>query len=355
MDRAKKDPFHPILPPIKTKLEPKINTKKCIVPGLHLGKPFVAHQVLEPDLTRVLDFIQKRLASDDHPRRRYPGPNPVSIEKKDLPLLGGNRYVACEKTDGSRFAMACFSHQCVNGVSVNVVVLVDRTMSAWLFPIRRVPKAMYQGTLLDGELCLDKTSGNFVYRIFDAVMVSGIPVGHASLDERIHAIRTALRAGYERDASDPASLEIKAFATGSKETKTLLESLKNRFDIDGLVLTPRVDPVVFGRATRLFKLKPRHHITVDFISNGDGRLFAYDPRTKTHVHVGDALAIPDVRGCVVECRHLGNGDPSVKQWTVVKVREDKTTANDLLTFEKTLLNMREKITESEIFSALDLD
>ena len=35
-------------------------------------------------------------------RGHFPGPQPVTIEKKDLPLLKTDEYMVCEKSDGER-------------------------------------------------------------------------------------------------------------------------------------------------------------------------------------------------------------------------------------------------------------
>lgn len=309
------------------------------------GKPFKAHHVMEPAATGIRNEL-RRLSLDDHPRSRLPGPNPVSIERADFQTLKTAEYVACEKTDGVRFVAACMRYE-----GLKIMVLVDRAMEVYLFPLRKIPRPLFQGTIVDGELAWDKSRGAFAFLAFDAVTVSGVSVGHFGLPDRIAAMKKAfeLHAPHE---DDPAAFSIKGFIP--LKATTLIEShlreVSTRFDVDGVILTPVHEEVRYGRHPRLFKLKTVGKHTVDFIASSDGRLMVYDSRSKQHVAVGQMMVGIPAEGTVVECSHMGNGDPSIKYWKLETVRADKKTANDVLTYEKTMLNMRENIAMKDVLS-----
>jgi hypothetical protein len=83
---------------------------------------------------------------------------------------------------------------------------------------------------------------------------------------------------------------------------------------------------------------------VDFIlMDNNGTIGIYDPRSKRDVAIGKVSCTYQV-GVVVECEIVNN------MWRVVGVRTDKTQSNDILTYEKTMLNIRENILLHELFN-----
>jgi mRNA capping enzyme, catalytic domain len=104
----------------------------------------------------LVNFIQACWGSDD--RTRFPGPQPVSIERRHFPWLKRQTYLVCEKTDGVRHILA----SCEDGV-----FLVNRAFAFEKVNIR-VPK----DTLLDGELVTSK-AGRRLFMVYDAVRVKG--------------------------------------------------------------------------------------------------------------------------------------------------------------------------------------
>ena len=315
------------------------------------GRPFLAHRVLDPAagdiLAAVRGMTMDTSGTSGTAAFRFPGPLPVSLERADLYKLKEQEYVACEKTDGARFALVCLVYG-----GLKIVVLVGRNGSVALFPLKHVPRAMFQGTVLDGELAIDKSTGAFAFVIFDAVVVSGVSVGHATLCERLRAVKAALT-HYRPDPADPAGLVVKSYVSMRVPmlVKSHLDASAQRFDVDGVIFTPMNEPVVYGRHRGLFKLKTKH--TVDFVLDGRGNLSVYDKHRRDHVVVGALAACTDDRVAinrpVVECAHTGGGDPSVTTWTLVTAREDKTTANDMETFQRTMLNMRESLSLDDVW------
>ena len=310
--------------------------KVAYAPG---GRELSMSRVVDAKYQGFLAAAVRDLSMDDARQARFPGPNPVSLDTSHYPMLRREPYVVCEKTDGVRFALLCC---CVPGAHpldepLRVAALVDRKGSSFLLPLRHVPTALFQGTLMDGELAWNKADASWDFLVFDAVVVSGVPVLNAPLKDRMEAAHRGLRA-YSVDRSDPVRLELKSFVACSRfdDVDAHLVAASAKYDIDGVILTPQGRGVVYGRHGGMFKLKFGARHTVDFLVHHDGRgLTVFD--NGTHVVVG-ALRAPSRAGTVVECVLATDG-----VWDLVTVRTDKKTANDAFTYNKTLLNMRENL------------
>ena len=294
------------------------------------------HKVQEPDQTALLHALSAISGSRDH--RRFPGSNPCSLERADFPKLKAQPYWVCEKTNGLRFLLCCCTHK-----SLKVCMLVDRAMQCFLLPLQAVPTAMFQGSVIDCELAFNKVEKQWQLLAFDAYVVSGVPMFHRQFSQRMAALSRAMKV-YEYTLGDPVPLKVKSFlptsmfhAYDDHESNATMY-----FDIDGLILTPELSHAAIGRHTELFKLKTKH--TVDYLVGGNGiTLCVYDPASKSHVHVAD-LRAATTPGTIVEC--LLSGTDGL--WDVVCVRHDKKTANDRLTYERTLVNMDEQISLHEL-------
>lgn len=309
--------------------------------------PLRLHKVTDADTVATLAAVLKDMACDDVKSSRFPGPNPVSLDTTHFDALRREPYYLCEKTDGVRFLLLCCSlpaHAVTTRSEapiVNLVVLVDRALSFYLLPIQKMPKAMFQGSLLDGELAWNRTARRWDFLVFDAIIVSGIPVLNGSLVDRIAASHKALSVYAAVPAKDPVRLGIKTFVPCSRfgDVEAHLATASTSYEIDGVILTPAAAPVVYGRHGGMFKLKFGSRHTVDFVVGQDGRSLAvFD--AGAHVTVG-ALR-PEISappGAIAECTRCGDGT-----WNLMLLRTDKTTANDMFTYQKTLLNMREKLT-----------
>ncbi len=300
------------------------------------GRPLVLRRLEDAETAAEILLMIKALACDDSPRSRYPGPNPVSLDKSHFARIRGEPYYVCEKTDGVRYMLACCSPP---GLPRNLCLLLDRALRVYFVPLRRVPTAAFQGTLLDGELAWNKATGAWEYLVFDALCVSGVPILNDALPARLDAVHRLLGV-YEHDAEDAVRLTVKSFVSCARiaDLGPHLAAVEQKYDVDGVILTPAKPGVVYGRHGGMFKLKPPGAHTVDFYTPDGLALCVYDTAKGAHVKVG---SLPPARraapGGVVECRKAGAG------WEVVGVRTDKTTANDLVTYNKTLINILENL------------
>ena len=267
---------------------------------------------------------------------RFPGSSPCSLERADFPKLRAQPYWVCEKTDGVRFLLYCTEHD-----GKTVAALVDRALAFYLVPLAAVPTSMFQGSVVDCELARDKRDGSWALLAFDAYVVCGVSLWAQPFSRRMACLRRAL-AHYRASPEDPATLRLKDFFPGTMmaEFRRGEAERSAQWAIDGVVLTPELSRAVPGRHTELFKLKTKH--TVDFLVGDDGRSLAvYDPKRKEHAVVA-RLGKDAAPGAVVECSFNG------LTWKMECERRDKGTANDTLTYTKTLVNMREAIGHDEL-------
>ena len=302
------------------------------------GTKFPMHRLAGGSATELIR-IMTELGMDDHKVPRLPGPNPVSIERKDFEKLKTKGYVIAEKTDGVRFIMM-FTRL----FGFKVCTIIDRSMAAYLVPLKAIPRVLFQGTIFDGELTVDK-HGRKCFILFDAVVVSGVTVSQLDLGARLVAMRRGLK-DFKVHSNDPLELRLKSWSELSdvNAAKAKIAEASNIYHTDGVILVSKEDPVFYGRNFDFFKLKPRGTHTVDFIvMDHVGTIGVYDSRSKRDLAIGKVSGNYPI-GAIVECEIVNN------VWNVVCVRIDKKQSNDILTYEKTLLNIRENIQVDELFN-----
>ena len=299
---------------------------------------------------------------------RFPGPNPISIDRSHLPLLSQQPYWICEKTDGLRFAWLCCriappgtgealddadETQSAEGHGVNISVLIDRKLTCYLFPLQAIATAQFQGTVLDGELAFDLSRQAFSFQVFDALIVSGIGLFNRTFSDRIAVAVQILALSCPHPASDPAHVGVKAFVPGTdfQQYRAHLATISARFQVDGAILTPQYGDIIYGRHLRMFKWKEQH--SVDFAVGTGGKLAVYDFDTGCMADVatfrnGEQLA---PTGSIAECVCAPSA-LATAQWDLLGVRADKDRANDMFTYSKTLVNIREDLKLEELERAL---
>ena len=277
------------------------------------------------------EFIRDAWKSTDS--GRFPGPQPVSIERRHFALLKRQPYFVCEKTDGVRqFLIGTTEGTCI----------VNRAFQVESVKIR-IPK----DTLLDGELVKLKNQ-KMAFVVHDAVLFKGENLMDLPLDQRLEKAR-GITKGIIKTAAAPFDVRVKKMYRLFEEQIPDLNSFD--YETDGIVMTPIREPIRMGTHETMFKWKPRERITIDFQLLNGIDLFVQDrgelyKEAELHMrHVRKDL--PD--GTIVEC---GYGDLG---WFVEKVRTDKTHANNRRTYFRTIVNIRENIQLSEITGDTKLD
>ncbi len=275
----------------------------------------------------------------------FPGPMPVSIERKHLYRLKAEKYLVCEKSDGVRYALVCMKNQADD----RITCLINRALDVHLIT-NKFANTAYKGTIMDGELVDNK------FLIYDAVMVAGEDVSMFDLMFRLE--RCAMHISKLRKVkSDMISISKKEFYATSDIKEYSNEYMKTlTHKSDGFIFTPVDTPVKKGTHNTLYKWKLRDHNTVDFQlkrrHNGWG-LYIQD-RGKLYFEsiiedgwVDDSWMKEDM---IVECQYMID-DPS-PWWKPLNVRSDKTYPNNRITFYRTVNNVRENITLQELYDLL---
>jgi len=270
------------------------------------------------------EYIRDAWGSTD--ANRFPGPQPVSIERRHFPWLKRQPYFVCEKTDGVRQFLVS---------NTDGVFIVNRAFQ--VEPVKiRIPK----DTLLDGELVKLKNQ-KMAFVVHDAVRVKGENLTNQPLNQRLEKALGVTKA-IIKTAGAPFEVRVKKMYRLFEEQIPDLNSFD--YETDGIVMTPIEEPIRMGTHETMFKWKPRERITIDFQLQNGFELFVQDRGElykEAELHIGNKRQdLPDAT--IAEC---GYGDLG---WFVEKIRTDKTYPNNRRTYFRTIINIRENIQLSEI-------
>jgi len=242
----------------------------------------------------------------------FPGPHPVSIERKHLGLLRSQEYVVCEKTDGIRYLLVCLTHE-----DRKYAVFVNRKLD-----MTPVQLAIPRNTILDGELIGD------TFMIFDAIMVNGKDLRELSFLDR-------LREAEKVTKGPPFKIRLKMKTMWPARAAAEVWS-RSKDNADGLIFTPVREPVRMETHETMFKWKPMERITVDFKVH-EGYMCIWD-RLQGLIKVQKTSAKD---GTILECKYVSG------EWVPEKIRVDKDMPNNRRTMMRTLVNIKEDIKVSE--------
>lgn len=270
-----------------------------------------------------------------HDESDFPGPQPVSIERKHFSILKKNEYMVGLKNDGERFALCMFEYK-----GKYLSCLLDRKGSCYLFQATATKQA-FSGTLVDCELV-----DNTLY-VLDVIKICGRDVHKMNFTSRLKESETLISC--IKSIKHNFTIQKKEFVNLNHFNK--LQD-NDKIDTDGYIFVPEKEEVQTGTHNTMFKWKPRLQNTVDFALMGNksylqngGKLTWVKIKMKT-----DQLNcnIPKDQHIVVECEYVGE-----KHWKVLKVRSDKTLPNSHYTYKKTLINIDENIKENEFTNIKD--
>lgn len=222
------------------------------------------------------------------PATRYPGANPISIERQHLPRLTEAPYVAAEKTDGTRYALLCGVY---DSTGEPYSVMVDRAMNIYELKVI-CDEHCFDGTLFEGELVLDHGSGSgasagvhMAFYVFECVALRGDSFRDKNYVQRMEAVSACFDTGlpqhavpvddmtaWAQHAADLARAGRIVCVRPMLKPKpcmalallpSLLRSMSSLVHVsDGLIFTPVLPGVRRGTHETMFKWKNYH--TLDF-------------------------------------------------------------------------------------------
>ena len=305
-------------------------------------------------------------------RETFPGAQPVSLTKRNLPQVARTPYVVCEKSDGERHMLMVYK---------GAVYIIDR-----MFNIYRVNLSLPhtdKTCLLDGELIVDSSSKDSKsvvrYLVYDAVHVLGRSVSNESLLHRLKAAFVELIRPRIPRKDDSFAIYCKDFFDVCHSASVVFPlGCRLPHLCDGLIFTPVDDPYKGGTCQRLLKWKPAHMNTVDFVLD---LVMGFE---KEHVHAKLLVAEAgvqkfkhnwlarsgamwnwlvenrkEVNGKVAECGWDPNAYTFVPSntkefvesgkwepgggWILHRIRDDRTTPNDESVVEKVKMSIEDGI------------
>tara|TARA_X000001036_G_scaffold275597_1_gene255920 strand:+ start:1052 stop:2185 length:1134 start_codon:yes stop_codon:yes gene_type:complete len=321
--------------------------------------------LLEIKEQKIVAFIKKKVVSCWSRVKdpdNFPGPQPVSLERSEIIKLSKYPYAVCEKTDGMRyFLLVCI----IDGLKLNFII--DRKFSVFEAPGAWSCASSFEGTLLDGEIVRDK-DGNFIYYPHDCILRGGINYSSDNFKKRYD--HTKEISVLWRTTPQSFFTIIYKKIKNLKNLSNLLSDLSTSHAVDGLIFTPIALPIQTGTQHSLIKWKMPDKHTFDFEVERKGQrldLYLFDNMSlikyKTlnkRSSAGrrffealnrleelslDGLSLKDTKPVsrfIVECE-LDGGD-----YIPIKTRPDKTRPNSVRTIQRTLQNIEENITITEL-------
>lgn len=266
-------------------------------------------------------FIHQTCGSSDP--TQFPGAHPVSVERVHIPYIKSHNYVVCEKTDGQRFMLACFTHD-----GRKYCLFVNRSFDMYI-----VSFSIPRNTLLEGELVNDT-----MYMIYDGYMVASEDIRNLSYIDRLRKIEPVTK------GPSTTTIKLKMKTMWKLTSLPELEQKQFPYKTDGYIFTPVDEPIKLMTHETMFKWKPLDKITIDFkVIKRLGNYGLYVWHRGSYIYECDIHDGEKYNEKIVECR-FSNG-----AWIPVKIRTDKPMPNNRVTFFRTLRNIRENIQVSEFF------
>lgn len=152
--------------PKKKRRKEFLNLNATFMTGIQ-GVQLVTDQ---PRLGNLQDTIQKMCKFDG---AGFPGSQPVSMDTKNIQLLGEKPYRVSWKADGTRYMMLILKE--------HEVYFFDRDnacfqVSGMRFPCHEDLRTHIYDTLIDGEMVIDKVNGLTIprYLVYDIICYNGI-------------------------------------------------------------------------------------------------------------------------------------------------------------------------------------
>jgi hypothetical protein len=294
--------------------------------------------------------VTQALARYSRPPKRYPFGNPMSIERKDVPLVKRVGVWVAEKTDGVRVCLLLTT----TSENVTAAYLMDRNCTVYGCPLG-ASKSMFKDSLFDCEI-VGAPAGNagsdaWTLVVFDVAVLKGDPgIGHQPLSARLKALETVI--------GTQVSVRIPGVMAVPKPMYYMaLPDKASGLPSDGYILTAEGAPVSRpGSARDVWKIKAHH--TIDLLVGPEKTLWCGDS--------GDLVALASLRypdlPSLPHC--LQAGDPRVAEGTIVeleprgtasamvlafvRVRSDRTTPNNLGCVVSTLKSVVDNVRVEDI-------
>ncbi len=313
----------------------------------------------------------------------FPGPQPISLERKDITKLMKYSYAVCEKTDGMRYLLVSLIIRIPGAPQIyHCTFLVDRSFRVY-YPGPGLWSciSVFQGTILDGEVVRERTTGSYTYYPHDCVMRSGIDCAKENFRQRYeHSCEVSVLWRKEDPTREIRGiLDVRFKVIYNLQNLEQLMRRGTEHEVDGLVFTPIGLGVQTGTQHSLIKWKEptKHTFDIEVEVKGQriemylydnmsytkfktlskrtpaGKLFASQLENLIAESKLASLSIDDKgTGGKAQKKHIVECVLENKEYMPIKLRNDKNRPNSIRTIEKTLLNIEENITLEELLQTV---
>lgn len=298
---------------------------------------------------------------------RFPGSNPMSIDRNMLKKIHATPHVVGVKSDGIRYAL-CLTVR-PGSVDQPVALMVDRAGNMFEVDVYATEDHFLKGTIVEGELVWRQPDEkSLIFLAFDVVAIKGESQIHKPFGQRLELVQrfTAWSAEIVNDPHEieqrvaetdcivlmhydpPVTMEPKRFVELCHAPRVWEERGAHR--IDGLIVHSVDAPYIIGKATdAIYKWKPHHTVDlrgeVSVLHTADGPL-----PTKLRgldIRVAQSRVMPkssDVAEYLVDV----TSDPSKAILFALRTRHDKGAPNSLFVVDATVGNALENLTVEEL-------
>lgn len=311
----------------------------------------------------------------------FPGSLAVAVLRSKLQDMSQENYKVFFKTDGQRYFLCFVTLTSKEDKKEYLCYAINRSNEYFILSIHGLTPAVYDGTILDGEL-IKTSTGSFEFQVFDCILGCKKPTMQKGHPERLRVANeclSTLKGKPELQDKNPFTIVCKEYVS-IEEIISWRSGEKKHYDTDGLIFVDTTREYVFGKDEHLLKWKSIY--TVDFtveikkISSQDDigsdpsetcweyNLFTFQKgnkrkhqckgiansswleyfEDKNHEYVRNDLASMD--GMIVECIW------KKESWFPYRIRTDKSNANNDETYQLTLQNIKEDIQFKEIAKIL---
>ncbi|KAI1804379.1 mRNA capping enzyme, alpha subunit [Daldinia bambusicola] len=209
----------------------------------------------------------------------FPGAQPVSFTRKHLEELMREDYYVCEKSDGIRYLLYIAADE----ANQECHYLIDRKNDYWFiqegslhFPLPGNQQAFHRGTILDGEMVVDKLSDGRQeprYLVFDCLAVDGQSLTSRELSKRLGYFQEQVFKPYQKLLEEypeekqyqPFFIDLKSMQLSYGVPMIFDDVIGNLMhENDGVIFTALHADYKSGTDPHILKWKDAEENTVDF-------------------------------------------------------------------------------------------
>lgn len=216
-----------------------------------------ARELSAEENAELLDILAFELGLDDK-ITDFIGSHPVSLSRESICSLLEENYFVCEKSDGIRIMMFVYEE---------IIYFYDRKNKFYQTDlICKIPLVF----MFDGEMYEEQ--GKHIFAMFDTLIFDKKPRTGCNLTKRLwyaFEFEKIAKKGFVRRKNDskfkPFDIIGKPMYKSYSFDTVLDEISKLKHDNDGLIFTPVDDPYIICSRSNIYKWKPPHLNTVDFL------------------------------------------------------------------------------------------